>query len=103
MALSVASIPRTKSQKRCLSLADVHQDYPTNQLDADSSTLVQRAMSNGQSSRQMGGGVISSKQQAQQSFIESCKRAGLSSQQIVERASFFPKHLKLRVLDWPKL
>ena len=46
---------------------------------------------------------IPSKAERQEAFIAACKKEGLSSQEIVERASIFPSGVKSRVLKWPKL
>lgn len=46
---------------------------------------------------------IQSKARMQQAFMERCKRDELTPQQIVDRASFFPKEAELRVVAWPKL
>jgi len=46
---------------------------------------------------------IPSKSERQKIFIAACKKEGLSSQEIVERASVFPCDEKSRVLKWPKL
>jgi len=46
---------------------------------------------------------VPSKEDRQKSFIESCKKEGLSSQEIVERASVFPSNEKSHVSKWPKL
>ena len=46
---------------------------------------------------------IPSKAERQEAFIAACKKEGLSSQEIVERASVFPSGVKSRVLKWPKL
>lgn len=46
---------------------------------------------------------IPSKIERQEAFIVACKKEGLSSQEIVERASVFPSGKKSRVLNWPKL
>lgn len=46
---------------------------------------------------------IPSKVERQEAFIAACKKEGLSSQEIVERASVFPSGVKSRVLKWPKL
>ena len=46
---------------------------------------------------------IASKAERQEAFIAACKKEGLSSQQIVERASVFPSGKKIHVVKWPKL
>ncbi|MFV1985475.1 MAG: hypothetical protein ACC657_18145 [Thiohalomonadales bacterium] len=46
---------------------------------------------------------IPSKVERQEAFLMACKQEGLSSQEIVERASVFPSGEKSRVLKWPKL
>lgn len=46
---------------------------------------------------------IPSKTERQKAFIAACKKEGLSSQEIVERASVFPSGKKIHVVKWPKL
>ena len=43
------------------------------------------------------------KAERQRAFIVSCKQEGLSSKEIVERASVFPIGARSRVLKWPKI
>lgn len=47
--------------------------------------------------------IIPSKAERQKAFIAACKKEGLSSLDIVKRASIFPSGIKIRVLHWPKL
>jgi len=46
---------------------------------------------------------LPSKEERQRLFVEQCRREGLSSQQMVERASVFPSGVPSKVLSWPKL
>lgn len=46
---------------------------------------------------------VPSKKERQAAFIDACKKEGLSSQEIVERASVFPSNEKSHVSKWPKL
>ncbi len=46
---------------------------------------------------------IPSKAERQKAFIAACKKEGLSSQEIVERASVFPSGEKIHVVKWPEL
>jgi hypothetical protein len=46
---------------------------------------------------------IPSKEERQKAFLDQCKKEGLSSREIVERACVFPLNVKSRVLKWPKL
>lgn len=60
-------------------------------------------MSTAADKRQIEISVIPTKVERQEMFIAACKKEGLSSREIVERASVFPFGEKSRVLKWPKL
>lgn len=46
---------------------------------------------------------VPAKAERQGGFIALCKQEGLSSKEIVERASVFPAGARSRVLKWPKI
>ena len=52
--------------------------------------------------KEKGKKLLSQKRKLQREFLQQAQAEGLSSAEVVERASIFPKNAKLKVVKWPK-
>lgn len=52
--------------------------------------------------KEKGKKLLSQKRKLQRAFLRQAQAEGWSSDEVVERASIFPKNVKLKAVKWPK-